>query len=82
MAMTLVWNDAKSFKQHLEHMRMFHQSHHGDMEGGFASLKDMPTPCDICPLSNEGGCKSFISARGRQVLVPLWEVELPSNLQN
>ncbi len=82
MVMALVWNDAKSFRQHLEHMRMFRQSHRSDLEGRFAPLKDMPTPCDIHPPSKTGGARGFISARGKSVLVPVWEIVLPRNSQN
>ena len=80
MVMALVWNDAKSFKQHLEHMRMFRQTHHSD-EGRFAPLKEMPTLCDIHPPSKPG-LRGRISIRGKSALVPIWEIAPPRNSQN
>ena len=82
MVMALVWNDAISFKRHLEHMRMFRQSHHSDLEGGLALLKDMPTQGDAHSLSKIGGAGGFIRIRGKSALVPMWEIVLPSNAQN
>ena len=82
MIMALVWNDAKSFKQHLEDMRMFRQTHHSDLEGRFAPLKDMPTLRNIHPPNKTGEARGFISARGKAVLVPIREIALPRNSQN
>ena len=81
MLMALVWKDAKSFKQHLEHMRMFRQTHHGDA-GRIAPLKDMPTPFNIRPLIKTGRVKGSISIRGMSAIVPIWEIVLPRNSQN
>jgi len=80
--MVLVWNDAKSFKQHLEHMRTFRQSHHSFLESEFALLKDMPTSDDIHPPSEAGGARDSISLNGEPSLVPIYEVGLPGNSQN
>ena len=82
MVIALVWNDAKSFRQHLEDMRMFRQSHQSNLESRFTLLKDMPTPCDIHPQSKTGGARGLISARGKSILVPIWEIVLPRNSQN
>lgn len=80
--MALVWNDAKSFKQHLEHMRTFRHSHHSVLESEFALLKNMPTSYDIHPPSETGGARDSISLRGEPSLVPIYEVGLPRNSQN
>ena len=82
MAMALVWNDAKSFKQHLEYMRMFRRSHHSVQPSRFAPLKGMPTSCGIHPPSKIGGARGFINVIGKSVLVPLWEIVLPRGSQN
>jgi len=82
MVIALVWNNAKSFKQHLEQMRMFRQSHHGNLEGRFTQIKNMPTSCDIHPPRQTGGASGFIGVRGKSVIVPIWEIELPRNSQN
>ena len=80
MVMVLVWNDAKSFKRHLEHMRMFRQTHHSD-EGRLAPLKEIPTLCNIHTLSKPG-IRGPISIRGKSALVPIWEIAPPRNSQN
>ncbi len=81
MVMALVWNDAKSFKQHLEHMRMFRQTHGSD-EGRLAPLKDMPTPHNIHPSSKARGVRGSISIKGGAAIVPIWEIAPPRNSQN
>ena len=80
--MTLVWNDAKSFKQHLEDMRMFRQSHRGELEGKRACLKHLPIPGDVYPQSSTGGARFLITARDKSVIVPMWDLVLPKNSQN
>ena len=80
--MILVWNDAKSFKQHLEYMRAFRRSHRSDLDGRFTPLKDMPIPCDILPPSKTGGARGFISASGKSILIPVREIVLSRDSQN
>jgi hypothetical protein len=82
MVIALVWNNAKSFKQHLDQMRTFRQSHHGDLEGRFTQIESMPTSYDVQPPQQTGGASGFIGVRGKSVVVPIWEIELPSNSQN
>jgi hypothetical protein len=79
--MALVWNDAKSFKQHLENMRVFRQKHHSD-EGRLAPLKEMPPPCNIHTPNKIGGIGDSISIRGKSTLVPIWEIAPARNSQN
>ena len=82
MVIALVWNNAKSFKQHLEQMRMFRQSHHNNLESRFTQLKNMPTSYKAHPPRQTGGAHGFINARGKSVIVPIWEIVLPKNSQN
>ena len=82
MVMALVWNDAKSFKHHVEHMRMFRQSHHSDITIVFTLLKDMPTTCVIHLPNETGGARDSFSVGGESALVPVREVTLPRNSQN
>ncbi len=81
MVMALVWNDAKSFKQHLEHMRMFRQTHRSD-EGRLAPLKDMPTPGNIHSSSKAGCVRGSICIKGGAVIAPIWKIAPPRNSQN
>jgi hypothetical protein len=82
MVTALVWHDAKSFRQHLEDMRIFRQSHPCNLKNGLTPLKNMPTSCDIHPPRQAGGAHGFISVRGKPVIVPIWEIVLPRNSQN
>ena len=82
MVTIMVWNDAKSFRQHLEDMRVFRQSHHCNPGGGYIVPKDMPTACDIHPPRKTGRARGFISVRGNLALVPMWEIVPPGNSQN
>jgi len=79
--MVLVWADAKSFRRHLEHMRMFRQSHQTNPRYGLAQLKNMPRG-DASPTSQPAGDRVFRSMKDRPALVPLWEVVPPRNSQN
>jgi hypothetical protein len=80
--MVLVWKDAKSFKQHIADMRMFSQSHRHNPQGGFNLLKNMPTSCNFHPAGRTGGGTGFFNTRGKLILVPIWEIELPRGSQN
>ncbi len=82
MVMALVWYNAQSFRQHVEAMRTFRQSHYGNPEGRFKLFKDMPTMGDINSPSKTGGTAGFISTRNKSVIVPIWEIALPSGSQN
>ena len=82
MAIALVWNDAKSFKQHIEQMRMFRQSHHCNLEDSFNLLKNMPSTLDSHSPRKTGGARDFISARGKPTLVPIWEIVPSRGSQN
>lgn len=82
MVIALVWNDAKSFKQHIEQMRMFRQSHHCNLEDSFTLLKNMPNTLGIHPPRKIGGAGGFISARGKPTLAPIWTIVPPRGSQN
>jgi len=82
MAAALVWNDAKSFEQHLEDMRLFRRTHPGRLEGGLAPLKSLSTLCYYIRRSINTGLISSVSVRGKSILVPVWQIALPGNSQN
>lgn len=82
MVMALVWNDATSFKRHLEHMRMFRRTHRRDPKREFARIKDMPTLSNIRPTNTTGGVRGSIPTRERPAIIPLWKIALPENSQN
>ena len=80
--MILVWNDPKSFKRHLEDMRIFRRSHNDNPENIMTSLKDMPTLCEIHPENNRGKINIRASSGVKMIFVPIWKIELPRDSQN
>jgi hypothetical protein len=81
MVKALAWNDVQSFKQHLEHMRMFRQMHRSD-GGRLAPLNDMPTPGNARPPNKAGGARGATSIKGGAPIVPIWKIAPPRNSQN
>ena len=79
--MALGWNDAKAFRQHLEHMRMFHQMHRST-EGKFTPQTDTPALCNLRLPVKMAKIRLSSSIRGRPSLVPIWTIALPKNSQN
>lgn len=77
--MLLVWDDAKSFKRHIEAMRMFRRTH-GAREIGRLTIRNMPEAYDI-GISWEV-INPFADARGKAVLVPMWKVTAPAGSRN
>lgn len=80
--MVPVWNDAKTFENHAEHMRMFRQSHHSDLTVRFTPLKDMPATCVIHHQSKTRSARNSFRVRGGSSIVPIQEVRLSRNSQN
>jgi len=82
MEIILVWNNARSFQQHVADMKQFSQEHKNSPANEFYMLKDMPLPDSFQPVNTQGGGKILISPKRKCTLVPLWEVELPKGVQN
>ena len=80
--MALVWNNAKSFKQHVEYMRMFHVRGHTDLEIGIALLESMPALHVTPSVSETGGSGDLININDEPSLIITQEVELNINVQN
>jgi hypothetical protein len=79
--MILVWNDAKSFRRHLEAMRIFRHSH-GTNPVDRILIQDMPTPYDIGLPRRDRLITSLTDARGKVILVPIWKIAVPTGSQN
>jgi hypothetical protein len=79
--MILVWNDANSFRRHLEAMSAFRQAH-GPSPANLQLLKDMPVPCYDNPSRSGSRITCFTSARGRVVIAPIWKMKVPPGAQN
>jgi hypothetical protein len=81
--MILVWNNIKSFQQHLEDMRLFHNLHtQKSPVVDLKMLKDMPIPFDVKLPHETGLIKSVYDARGKLILVPIWRVSLSRGSYN
>ena len=86
--MILVWNNKCSFKQHLEDMRLFHQAHSNGqrVESSIIEevkmLKDMALLSDVQPPHETVLVRSITDARGKIVIVPIWEIILARGSQN
>jgi len=79
--MILVWNDAKSFKRHVETMKMFRLSHCAYPADGLL-LRDMPEPHEIAPAPRERLITCLTDSRGKVILVPIWEMAMPPGSRN
>ena len=80
--MVLIWNDAKSFQRHLEDMKEFRQSHDGIFTNEIDLIKDMPATYDIDSPTRVGGCRHVITNSSKTIIVPIWKIQLPGNIQN
>jgi hypothetical protein len=81
--MILVWNNIKSFQQHLEDMRLFRNAHiHNTPVVDLKMLQDMPIPFDVTLPQETGIVKSFYNARGKLIIVPIWKVALSRGSEN
>jgi hypothetical protein len=79
--MILVWNDAKSFKRHVEAMRIFRHSHSAYPTDRLL-LRDMPTPYEIDLSHGERLITFLTDSRGKLIFVPIWKIAIPPGSQN
>jgi hypothetical protein len=79
--MILVWNNAKSFQQHVEDMKAFRQAHDASRNELMLS-KNMPIPYDVNVPCKASGGRHVIRTGNKVIIVPIWKVELPAGVQN
>ncbi len=79
--MILVWNDAKSFKRHLEAMKTFRHSHYVYTAGG-PFLRDMPAAYEIGLCRGEKPVTFLTDSKGNLIYVPIWKIPVPRGSQN
>jgi len=82
MEIILVWNNTRSFQQHVEDMKQFNREHKKNPANEIYMMKNMPLPGNFQPTNTRGGQKILTSPERKSALVPLWEVELPKGIQN
>ncbi|MBN1160485.1 MAG: hypothetical protein JXA17_00840 [Dehalococcoidales bacterium] len=81
--MILVWDNIKSFQQHLEDMRRFRQSHVPNAPAAELSmLKTMPMPFDVTLPQETGLVRKIYDSRGKLTLVPIWKITPSRGSQN
>ncbi|OGN98499.1 MAG: hypothetical protein A2Y89_04265 [Chloroflexi bacterium RBG_13_51_18] len=81
--MVLVWDNIKSFQQHLEDMRVFRDSHTDTAPApDLRTFKAMPIPFDITLPCETGQIKSFYDSKGKLMIVPIWQIDAPRDSQN
>ena len=81
--MILVWDNIKTFQQHLEDMRQFRRSHVPNAPTvELRMLKTMPMPFDVTLPQETGLVRNFYDSRGKMILVPIWKVTPSRGSQN
>jgi hypothetical protein len=81
--MILVWDNIKSFQQHLEDMRKFRQSHVINAPTAeLRMLKTMPIPIDVTLPRETGLVRNIYDSRGKLILVPIWRITPSRGSQN
>jgi len=81
--MILVWDNIRSFQQHLEDMRLFQHSHTPNPPViDLKMLKDMPMTFDVTPPRETGLIRSVYDSKGKLILVPIWQVSHSRGAQN
>jgi len=80
--MAMVWKNSEAFKEHVEQMRMFRQSHHSDSEVRVAFLKSMPSLYLLHPMRETGGARVLTSTMDWSALVPIGKVRPARFSQN
>ena len=68
-------NDAESFRKHTENMKSFRDSH----QRIFGVLDKIQFPGKP---GNRGKDIEFIKARGKPIIVPMWQIEPVKNSHN
>ncbi len=77
--MILVWNNMQSFKQHLEDMKTFRQTHQTRQT---EQIKDMPILINVKPPQETGLIKNITDNKGKVIFVPMWKMTLARGSNN
>ena len=79
--MVPIWNDLKSYKCHLENMKVFRKTHIGLRLTEELKLNNISKEKPIIDRPPRI-IKSLTDSRGKIVIVPMWEAKLPSGAEN
>lgn len=80
--MILIWNNINSFRQHLEEMRLFRESHIDEPMETAKEFKNMPILHDVKPPHETGLVKSLTDEKSRLAFVPIPKITLHRGSQN
>lgn len=69
--MILVWNNVKTFKQHIEDMKNFREAHTNRQT---EQIKDMPELYLVKPPRETGLVNSLTDKKGKVIFVPIWKM--------
>jgi hypothetical protein len=69
----------KSFKQHLEDMKTFRQTHKTRQT---EQIMDMPLLINVNPPQETGLIKNITDDKGKVIFVPIWKIALDRGLNN
>ena len=75
MSVLLKWDNAESFKQHLEEMRLFRRSHPSESALQARIYKHMPALHVVEPVRDTGGTKRLRDEEHWPWLIPLQKVK-------
>jgi hypothetical protein len=79
--MILVGNNKNSFKQHLEEMKLFRESHNSPLET-VKMLKNMLVMYKANPPRDIGLTGGLTNNYGNLKTVPIWNITLVEGIQN
>ncbi len=81
--MILVWNNIKTFQQHLEDMRQFRLSHiQNAPKAELRMFKTMPIPFDVTLPQEPVPVRNIYDSKGKLMLVPIWRITPSRGSQN
>ena len=80
--MILVWDNAQAFRQHVEDMKTFRQSHSDIARSELSLFKGKPPSYDVRFPCNTGGSSQLIKTGGKTIIVPIWKIVLSQGSQN
>ncbi|MFA5309611.1 MAG: hypothetical protein WC370_09045 [Dehalococcoidales bacterium] len=81
--MVLVWKDMNSFRHHADNMKTFRQTHPDNPPAArLRLLQEIPFQMNDVPSCGTEVIESFTDARGKLILIPIWEINTARGSQN
>jgi hypothetical protein len=81
--MIIGWKNSKTFKRHIEEMESFRRTHvHFTPEKQLKIGQAVPVPFKNNPPCWTEFVTSLSDDRGKEIIVPIWELSMPKGSQN